>query len=114
MLEEIGTFVIRQWAMATGKTLDESDRNFWVTCELPEMVQRDTTKYAAALQQVVAACIGMVNAKLVTQDVAIELIVVTARRLGVDKEPAQLLKDVQAMMSKQREDDADVDLGVGV
>jgi hypothetical protein len=114
MLEEIGTFVIRMWADAQGLKLDESDRAYWVTCELPEMVQRDTTKYAAAMQQVVGSVVAAMNAKLLTRAVAIEIIVTTARRLGVDKEPAQLLKDVEAMIAQQKTDDADVNLDVGV
>lgn len=110
MLEEIGTFVIYQWAEKNNKSNVIDNKDYWVTCELPEMVQRDTTKYAAAMQQVVAACIGMMNAKLITREVAIELIVVTARRLGVDKDPKQLLDDVEAMIKKQVEDDADLGL----
>ncbi|WP_339859119.1 hypothetical protein [Pseudohongiella acticola] len=114
MLEVIGTFVISMWAQFNNRTIDPSDREFWVTCELPEMVQRDTTKYASAMQQVVGACVAAMNAKLMTREVAIEIIVATARRLGVDKEPAQLLKEVEAMITKQKTDDADVDLDVGV
>jgi len=113
MLEVIGTFQIRMWSEHTGKKIKEGDRNFWVTCELPEMVQRDTTKYASALQQVVAACVGAMNAKLMTLDVAIKLLVSTARRLGVDVEPQQLIDDIKGMLTKQKEDDADVDLDVG-
>ncbi|MDF1622514.1 MAG: hypothetical protein P1V33_03470 [Pseudohongiella nitratireducens] len=113
MLEVIGTFQIRMWSEHTGKKIKEGDRNFWVTCELPEMVQRDTTKYASALQQVVAACVGAMNAKLMTLDVAIKLIVSTARRLGVDVEPQQMIDDIKGMLTKQKEDDADVDLDVG-
>jgi len=112
MLEVIGTFVIRMWADAQGKRIDESDREYWVTCELPEMVQRDTTKYAAAMQQVVSSCVAAMNAQLMTREVAIEIIVATARRLGVDKEPAQLLKDVEKMIAARKTDDADVDLEV--
>ncbi len=110
MLEEIGTFVIYQWAEKNGKPNVIDNKDYWVTCELPEMVQRDTTKYAAALQQVVAACVGMMNANLVTREVAIELIMITAKRLGVDKDPKQMLVDVLAMLKKQEEADADLGL----
>ncbi|MDX1491284.1 MAG: hypothetical protein R3332_08355 [Pseudohongiellaceae bacterium] len=98
ILEFIGTFVLRQWALANSKPDVIDNPQYWATCELPEMVQRDTTKYAAALQQVVAATIGMLNSKLVTREVAIELIVATARRLGVDKDAKQLLNDVEKMI----------------
>lgn len=112
ILEEIGTFQIYQWADKTGKTNVRDNPEYWVTCVVPEMVQRDTTKYAAALAQVVASCVGMMSAKLITREVAIKLIVATAKRLGVDEEPEQLLKDVEQMLRKQSEDDADVDLDV--
>lgn len=106
MLEEIGTFVVYCWARATGRADVIDNPDYYVTCELPEMVQRDTTKYAAAMQQVVTAVIAMLNSKLITREVAIEMIVTTAKRLGVDKDPKQLLADVDQMI-KQQQDDLD-------
>lgn len=112
MLEEIGTYVLRQWAEKTGKGNFEDNLEFWVTCELPEMVQRDTTKYASAMQQVVTACVAALTAKLMTREMCIELIVATARRLGVDKEPKQLLKEVEEMINKALLDDVDLKVGL--
>lgn len=110
MLEEIGTFVIYQWAEKAGRRNVVDNPDYWVTCELPEMVQRDTTKYAAALQQVVTAVVALINAKLITREVAIELIVSTAKRLGVDKDAKQLLEDVENMLQDQADDDIGLDL----
>lgn len=110
MLEEIGTFVIHQWAEKTGRKNVIDNPAYWVTCELPEMVQRDTTKYAAALQQVVVAVIAALNSKLITRDMAIELILSTAKRLGVDKDPKQMLEDVNKMLDDEAERDLGLDL----
>lgn len=85
ILEEIGTYVVRHRLLAVaGKEPDPADTAYHVKAEFPEMVARDTTRYAAALQQVVAAVVGALDHGLVTEELAVRLIQSVATRLGVD------------------------------
>jgi len=85
ILEEIGTFVVRQrLAAESGKEPDPADATYHVKAEFPEMVARDTTRYAAALQQVVAAAVAACDRGLITEELAVRMIQSVATRLGVD------------------------------
>lgn len=106
MLEFIGTFVVRQAALANKETVGKDHVAYQVVCEVPDMVQRDTTKYAAALQQVVVAMVAAINGKLVTREFAIKMVTQTAKRLGIECEAEDLIKDLE----KERTDDEEDDL----
>lgn len=85
MLIEIGKYVIRQYELAhTHKEPDLHEPIYALEVQWPEMIPKDTTRYAAALQQVVAACAQALTANLVSQKTAVELIESIAGRLGVD------------------------------
>jgi len=85
ILEEIGTYVVRSRLLAeSGKEPDPADAAYHVKAEFPEMVARDTTRYASALQQVVAAAVGASDRGLITEELAVRLIQSVASRLGVD------------------------------
>ena len=50
----------------------------------PELVNRDITKFAAAMGQVVQAVIQMIDAGLLTEETALKLVADVAQRFGQD------------------------------
>ncbi len=85
MLEEIGRFVLRQKAIADGVIdFDLAQSNYTVEAVFPEMIAKDTTRYAAALQQVVAAVALAVGNGYLTKAMAVRIIATVAGRLGVE------------------------------
>ncbi len=85
MLETIGVYVLRQALLARGKgEPDLEDEVYQVEAIFPEMTSRDTTKYAAALQQAVVAVGLALDKGLITQATAVRIINAIAGRLGVE------------------------------
>lgn len=84
LLEEIGRFVLWQAARVKGVTPDWADEAWQVTAVFPELVNRDVTKFAAAMQAVVTAVIQMIDAGLLTQETALKLVADVAQRFGQD------------------------------
>jgi hypothetical protein len=84
MLLEMGHYCVRQWELAhTGKEPDLFDPIYKLSVSWPEMVAKDTTKYAAALQQVTQAVSLAITDKLMSVKTGIEVIESIAGRLGV-------------------------------
>jgi hypothetical protein len=107
MLLEVGRYTIRQREIAaSGKEPDLFDSNFGVECQWPEMSPKDTTKYAAAFQQVVMGAAMAMDKGLLGQHTAIALIGTVAERLGLEIDPASELEKAALDMSKQAEGDA--------
>lgn len=85
MLNEIGVFVLRKHEMRSGSQEPDLDHPLYkLSVSMPEMTAKDTTKYAAALQQVVTACQIAQRAGYITHIEAIKLIDSIAGKLGVD------------------------------
>ena len=85
ILEEIGRYVLRQQALARGaRNFDLTKPEFRVDAVFPEMIAKDTTRYAAALQQVVAAAAIAVDKGYLGRATAVRIIASVASRLGVD------------------------------
>jgi hypothetical protein len=106
MLTECGRYAIRQREIAaTGREPDLFDPVYQVEASFPEMVVRDTTKYAAALQQVVvAAQLAIVN-NLMTPETALLIIDAISGRLGVPIDAEEeLAKAAKAAAQKAEED----------
>jgi hypothetical protein len=80
MLEEIGRFVL--WK-AVGTTEPDWAKPEWkVTATFPELVNRDVTKFSAALLQVTSAVVVMIDNNLLTQERGLQLIGDVASRFG--------------------------------
>jgi hypothetical protein len=85
IITSFGIYVLRQKMFADGKTEPDLDDGIYdLTVTMPEMTAKDTTKYAAALQQVVTACQIAERAEYLTKTEAMKLIDAIAGRLGVD------------------------------
>lgn len=104
MLQSIGRYVLMK-AQKTDKTIDWADAAFKVQAVFPELTIKDTSKYAAALQQVVVACATAITGKLIARAFAVQLIAAVAARLGVDADPEQMLEDATAEAAANAESD---------
>jgi len=105
MLESIGFYVLRQAALAKGREPDPEDDAFEVLAVFPELTARDTSKYAAALQQVVVAASLAVDKGFITRETALGIINAVAGRLGVEIDVEAELVAAQEAASKQAEGD---------
>lgn len=107
MLEMVGTFVVHQRTLALYGTLpgDAEAADYEVSAEFPEMTARDTSSYAAALQQVAIACGVAIDRGLLSEATAVAIIAAIGARLGVTIDPAAELESARADASRRTEDD---------
>lgn len=84
MLEEIGRFVLWKAAQTNGAQPDWSEEKWQVTAVFPELVNRDVTKFAAAMASLVTAVIQMIDAGLLTEETALKIVADVAQRFGQD------------------------------
>lgn len=95
ILEAMGDYVIRaHWAKH--KRSGEPGPEQRARAEFPEMVAADTSRYAAALQQVVMAAIAALDRGLITDDLALRMVESVASRLGVDFDPRSEIEEARA------------------
>jgi hypothetical protein len=109
ILEEVGRYVLRQQALATGAALDFGLPELQVDATFPEMIARDTTKYAAALQQVVTAAALAVDRNFISSKLAVQIIATVSGQLGIDVDPEEALADAAAEADRKAEADVFVD-----
>lgn len=95
MLEQIARFAIRQWALKNQRTVDLGNGDLLPSAVFPEMIARDTTRYAAALQQVVVAAGMAVERGLISRKLALRMIAAVASQLGVEIDVDEALSEVQ-------------------
>jgi len=107
LLQTMGRYVIRQHLLAreNGEPAFDDPR-LTVSAVFPEMTARDTTKYAAALVQVVTAVNMAIDAGRMSEATGLQLIAAVAAQLGVDIDPAAELEDAREAARKRREADA--------
>lgn len=84
MLEEIGRFVLWSGARKRGEAADWSSDAWQVTAVFPELVNKDVTKFASAMGQVVSAVLQMIEGGLLTEETGLKLIRDVALRFGQD------------------------------
>lgn len=84
MLEEIGRYVLWCNARARGETPDWAADEWQVTAVFPELLNRDITKFASAMQAVVSAVVQMIEAGLLTEETALKIVADVAQRFGQD------------------------------
>lgn len=98
LLESIGQYVVRSHWRALDKDLTDAQVKILDTLcvEWPELTAKDTTKYAAALQQVTAAVAQGMAEGLVSRETALRLVSTMAERLGVEIDVDDELRMAQA------------------
>jgi hypothetical protein len=106
-LQEIGVYVLRKSALAARQEEPEfDDPAFEVNAVFPELVVRDTTKWAAALQQVASALVIAIDRGLLTEETATKMLAVIAGRLGIEFDPAEEIAAARLAKGKQQEADS--------
>lgn len=106
LLQEMGAYVLWQRASRAGQVPDWGDEAWKVVAKFPEMVTRDVTKLAAALQSAVAAVSAALGEKLISRETALQIIAIAARRLDVTIDPEAELAKVMEEDPPEPEDDA--------
>lgn len=108
ILEDVGRFVIARRLDPSGKSnFDPAvfEADLMPEALFPELTSRDTTAWAAALQQVVAGTALAIQRGLMTDDTAVRLVEAIAGRLGVEYDAAEELEAARAAAAARREDD---------
>ncbi len=108
ILREVGSYVI--WRRRDQLGQGKRNAPIVVTAEFPELSRKDTTAYAAALQQVVAGAMTAVREKLMSRETAVALIAAIAERLGVTIDPEAELAKAEEEAAQDAEADAFTDL----
>lgn len=111
MLSELGQYVLYQRALKSGKTPEWGKPEWKVTVTFPEMVTKDVSKLAAALQACIVAVANAVQGKLLSRETGVEIIAVAARRLDIEIDPAA---ELQAVLKDEEEAAARNPTSVGV
>lgn len=106
ILESIGRYVLWQAAKAENAKVDFGKDEWKVEALFPELAARDVSKYATALQQVIAACAIAITQKLLTRRTAVMLINAVAKLIGVEIDADKELADAEAEAAKTAEGDA--------
>lgn len=110
ILTMLGQYVIRQWELAvSGREPDLLDPLYAFEVQWPEMVARDTTQYAAALQQVTVAVSMLITAHLITRERGLQIIEKLSAQLGVEFDAATELAAALKEAAKDLEDDVFTD-----
>lgn len=105
LLTEIGRYVVRSHWRVLDRELSDAEDELLDTLrvEWPALTNKDITKYASSLQQVVAACAQSIAEGLMTRLTALRVIAAVAERLGVQIEPED---ELEAAMQEELGDDA--------
>ena len=109
ILEELATYVIRQrLKIFYGAEPEASNHpeDYEVTAEFPELTARDTSKYAAALQQVVVAAATAIDRGLLSEETAVAVIALVAGQLGKEIDPMAELEKARADGDRREERDS--------
>lgn len=84
MLQEMGHYVLYQRARAAGQVPDWGEEAWQVQVSFPEMVTKDVTKIASALQACVTAVASAIAERLITRKTGLQIIATAAKRLDID------------------------------
>lgn len=107
MLEEIGRYVL--WRANSTTTPDWGDARWQVTAVFPELVNRDLTKFASAMQSVATTVMLMVGAGLLTEETALKLVADVAARFGQQIDAKAELEAARAEHKKRQAEKAAAD-----
>lgn len=108
MLVTVGTYVVRRKTLAYfGAEPEQSNHpeEYHVRAEWPEMTARDTSKYAAALGQVVLAAASAIDRGLLSEVTAVSLIAQIAAQMGLPINVQDELDSARADAAKRQEGD---------
>lgn len=104
ILETICFYAVYSRLEKTGK-IPEDLRDYRPVAQFPELTHRDTSVYAAALQQTVVAVGIAVEKRMMTEETAVSVIGSMISRIGIEIDPAKELEQARAKARAQIEDD---------
>jgi hypothetical protein len=111
ILEDVLTFVVNRSRFPAGDQLAidpyNPDEALLPAVQWPELSARDTSRYAAALSQVVVGAQVAIDRGLISEQTALELIAAIAGRLGVEIDPAAELAQARVDASRRRREQAE-------
>lgn len=107
ILVEVLTFVIRMrvQAIINAEPEDLDPEAYRPSVEFPELTARDTTKYAAALQQVVAAGVIAIDRGILSEATVVSIVASVAGQLGIEVDPVEELKAARIDAGRRAEAD---------
>ncbi len=115
ILHCIAVYVIRQWELAHNhREPDMHDDIYSIEVQFPEMVSRDTTKYATALQQVTVAGGLLVSNGFMTREKVLQIVEKISGRLGVEFDAATELEAAIEEATAESEKDVFTEPDVGM
>lgn len=103
-LVEVGRFILRaEWGLLDGDEPNEEQAALLskVRVQWPEMTTKDTSKFAAALMQVINACVQAIDGDLLSPETALKLISAIAEQLGVEIDPVDELQKATEAAAKR-------------
>lgn len=106
MLTQIIAYQIRQRVLAeTKQEPDLFDPQYTFSVQFPDMVARDVSKYASALQSVVVAASVLITNDMMSKDTALQVIEKVTSRIGVEFDSKAELEKILEELAKQAESD---------
>lgn len=105
VLVRCATYVIWRRLDPTGLSPPDLPADLEPTVDWPEVVERDVTRHAGALQQTTAAVAVAVDRGMLSEETALALIVSVAERLGVEIDPAEELATARGEAAGRAESD---------
>lgn len=112
-LELTGRIVLWRHLAAKSEGVDWDDARIACECVFPEMQVRDTTKYAAAMQQTVAGVVVAIDKGLMTRATGVALIAAVAGRLGVEYDAEAELQQAEKDAARRQQEQAAADSFTG-
>lgn len=104
ILETVCFYAIYSRLEKTGN-IPEDLRDYRPVAQFPELTHRDTSVYAAALQQTVVAVGIAVEKGMMTEETAVAVIGSMISRIGIEIDPAKELEQARAKARIQTQDD---------
>ncbi len=104
ILETVCFYAVYSRLEKTGN-IPEDLRNYRPVAQFPELTHRDTSVYAAALQQTVVAVGIAVEKSMMTEETAVAVIGSMISRIGIEIDPVEELEKARAKARIQAEDD---------
>ena len=112
ILASLGQYAVNmRYKAIMGELPSDSDPNYTVQANFPEMIVKDSTAYAAALQQVVIAVSMAIERGLLSQSGGANLVCFVASRLGVEMDAE---KELEAVREEGYSGTNDEDAGVSL
>jgi hypothetical protein len=97
------------WKSSKTGAPDWGDEKWVVTASFPELVNKDLTKFAAAMAQVSTTVVLLIGEGLLTQERGLKLIADVAQRFGQEINAVDELAKAQAEFQKRQKDKAAAD-----